>query len=86
MKKTAYYIMISLVAVSVILTSIPAMAAGKGAQKSDMSATTNPIKDIIDETASIKEMQSKPAPALSYKFDVLGNKIPTQTDNCGKVN
>ena len=86
MKKTAYYVLTSIMVMGFILTAIPAFAATKGAQKSPMSATTNPIKDIIDETASIKEMQSKPAPALSYKFDVLGNKIPTQTDNCGKVN
>ena len=78
--------MVALVALSFILASIPAVAAdmksGKAAGKKGVCS--NPIGDTIAETPSINEMRSKPARELSYVSAVLGNKVPTQTDNSGK--
>ncbi len=39
----------------------------------------------VNDTPSIKEMQSKPCPKVCYTtIDPLGNKTATQTDNSGK--
>jgi len=38
----------------------------------------------INDTPSIKEMQSKPCPKMCYKTDSLGSKVASQTDNSGK--
>ena len=38
----------------------------------------------INDTPSIKEMQSKACPAMCYKTDSLGNRVASRTDNSGK--
>jgi hypothetical protein len=45
----------------------------------------NPVKDTIDQTASIKAMQSKPYNDRGYVRNLLGNKVATCTDNSGKT-
>lgn len=77
----AKYLLVSLVLISLALISIPVFAGDGGAS----TRCSNPVREIIDETASIKEMQSQPARAISYVYDVLGNKIPTQTEKAGKL-
>jgi len=76
MNKGYRFILAALVALSLVAMSVPAFAGAK---------CSNPIGDTIDQTPSIKEMQSKPAKALSYVYDTLGNKVPTYTDNSGKL-
>lgn len=73
MKKIAVFAVIAMMAL--------ATAAFAGEQK---SACSNPIGDIIDQTPSIKAMQSKSARGLGYTTDTLGNKVSTQTDNSGQ--
>jgi hypothetical protein len=40
----------------------------------------------INDTPSIKSMQSQPCPKRSKKTDVLGCFVPTQTDNSSNFN
>lgn len=80
MKKTAGIFVAVFVLIGFVL-----MAAGYAQTAEDKGKCSNPIKETIDKTASIKEMQSQPAPALTYKHDVLGNRLPDQTDNSGKI-
>jgi len=76
------YLLAFFVLISITLLSVSAYAGQVRAHK---SCCSNPIKETIDKTASIKNMQSKPAAHLSYTHDILGKKIPTQTDNSGKI-
>jgi len=76
------YLLAFFVLISIALLSVSAYAEEAGEHK---SCCPNPIKDTIDQTASIKNMQSKPAEGLSYTHNILGKKIPTQTDNCGNI-
>ncbi len=73
MKKVAIFAVIALM----MLTT----AAFAGEKK---SVCSNPIGDTIDQTPSIKAMQSQPACKLGYTRDILGNKVSTQTDNSGQ--
>jgi len=70
----------------VVLVGIALIFTGsvKAADMAKSTKAPNPIKDTIDQTPSIKEMQSQPARDLAYTMDILGNKIPTQTDNSGQ--
>jgi len=76
MNKGYRFILAALVALSLVSMSIPAFAGSK---------CSNPIGDTIDKTPSVKAMQSQPARALSCSYDTLGNKVPTCTDNSGKL-
>jgi len=76
MKKVSKYVLAAIVVLSLVSMSVPAFAGVK---------CSNPIQETIDKTPSIKEMQSKPARALSCSYDTLGNKVPTCTDNSGKL-
>ena len=81
------YPLIALILVSFALMTVPVIAGGEGCSsgKAEMKCVSaNPIQETIDKTPSIKEMQSKPAKGQSYVFDVLGNRLPTQTENSGK--
>ena len=73
MKKVAIFAVIALM----MLTT----AAFAGEKK---SVCSNPIGDTIDQTPSIKAMQSQSARDLGYTTDTLGNKVSTQTDNSGQ--
>ena len=73
MKKVAVFVVIALMAV----TSVAFAGESK-------SVCSNPIGDTIDQTPSIKAMQSKPAEGRGYVRDVLGNKVADQTDNSGQ--
>ena len=83
------YLLVAIVLLSFALMSMPAFAGTAVSMKSNAasgemkSVSANPIGETIDKTPSIKEMQSKPARPLSYTFDVIGNRVPTQTDNSG---
>ena len=83
MNKGFRYILVVLVVLSFAVMSIPAFAGADKAGKKSVCA--NPIGETIEKTPSIKAMQSKPARALSSVFDTLGNKVPTNTDNSGKL-
>jgi hypothetical protein len=76
MNKGYRLILAAIVVLSLVGMSIPAFAGSK---------CSNPIGDTIDQTPSIKAMQSQPARALSCVYDTLGNKVPTNTDNSGKL-
>lgn len=85
------YLLVVVLLLGLALVSSQALAGNAGCGKAATGSATmkstcssNPIGDTIDNTPSIKEMQSKPSRGLSYTTDVLGNKIPTQTDNSGK--
>jgi len=73
MKKVAVFAVIALMAL--------ATAAFAGDHK---SVCSNPVGDTIDQTPSIKAMQSQSARGMEYRTDTLGNKVPTQTDNSGQ--
>jgi len=71
--------------VAFVAAGLACMVTGYSQAAEKKISKCNALKEIIDNTASIKEMQSKPAPAPSYKLDALGNKVPNQTDNSGKT-
>ena len=48
------------------------------------SCCSNPIKDTIDRTPSIKAMQCKPCGGIFHSRDALGNKVSSGTDNSGQ--
>ena len=73
MKKVATFIVIAIMAFTT--------AAFAGEKK---SVCSNPIGDIIEQTPSIKAMQSQSARKRGYTTDTLGNKVSTQTDNSGQ--
>ena len=81
MDKITRYLFIAIVLISFVI-----MSSGLSIAAEKKGVCSNPVKETIEKTASIKEMQSKPAPKPSSKFDVLGNRLPAQTDNSGKVN
>jgi hypothetical protein len=80
MKKVAVF---AVIAFMVFATAAFAGGAGCGGTEKK-SCCSNPIGDTIDQTPSIKAMQSKPACGRSWKTDVLGNKVADQTDNSGQ--
>jgi len=76
MNKVSKYVLAAIVVLSLVAMSVPAFAGEK---------CSNPLRETIDKTPSIKAMQSQPARALSCVYDTLGNKVPTNTDNSGKL-
>ena len=82
MKKVAIFAVIALMALA--LTADVYANCGKCAAGEKKSVCSNPIGDTIDQTPSIKAMQSQSARGLEYKTDTLGNKVSTQTDNSGQ--
>ena len=96
MKK--YIFAIALIASVLFVSSLFAAAVDRKLDVRGMSVPTNtvlewgkwskiatPSDKNINDTPSIKEMQSKKAPDLALKADILGNRVPTQTDNSGKI-
>jgi len=65
-----------LIIISIVTVAVAMVAGGALAKVSSAH---------INDTPSIKEMQSKPCPKVCYAtIDPLGNKTATQTDNSGK--
>ena len=71
------------VVLAIVAMSVPSLSFCGSDGTSTLCA--NPIKETIENTASINEMRSKPACGMCSKIDALGNKVPTQTENCGKT-
>ncbi len=82
MKKVAVFAVIALTALALTATVYANCGTCGGGEKK--SVCSNPIGDTIDQTPSIKAMQSQPYGGMSHSRDVLGNKVSTRTDNSGQ--
>jgi len=99
-KRTKYYLLSSLAIIAIVFFAASVFASeieckrdARGIMVPEYTVTlwgkfarlSKPTTAKINETPSIKEMLSQPAPKLSHKTDVIGNTVSTQTDNSGKT-
>jgi hypothetical protein len=88
MKKLAIFLAVMMIASAALACGVcgdsTRTGCGKTAEECTKSICSNPIKETIDQTPSVKAMQSQSARPLGYTRDVLGNKVATQTDNSGQ--